>query len=186
MENNNVNTWADTSEKCNDPKTNSKMEEYYYTLLENLMEIIPVPQKEKSFAQQHGIDKIFVFIDGTLGKVEEKIRYQVYDDILIEIESNNTKHTRGWIYSDYMCNIIVYYIAPIEKMFIFDWKSFKAMWDKFGEEWKLKYGIVTAMNNGYYSSNVPVPIDVVLQHLNCYQYPKESVSELKLKYKIND
>ena len=51
-------------------------------------------------AQKNGIDRMIYMKNGDRVAIDEKVRYETYNDILIEESSSVEYHTPGWIEKD--------------------------------------------------------------------------------------
>lgn len=127
-------------------------------------EIIPKTNIELQFA---GIDKI-IFCSTRSYTVDEKNRYETYDDICLEYVSNSLEHKPkcyGWVCKELKCDYIVYNIMPTRTCYFLPVKELQAAWLENCTKWKDEYGIVKSEkhNKDYRSFSCPVPPDVLLQ-----------------------
>lgn len=116
-------------------------------------------QQKKCRSQEVGVDRIIYLENGKTVTVDEKIRSEVYNDILLEYISNDTKNTPGWMEKDLTIDYLAYAFLPILTAYLFDWRMLKRAWNFHKEKWKNKYFNPKAPNNGYITISVAVPID---------------------------
>ena len=132
---------------------------FYYATFPYLVNIELV---EDLVLQKKGIDKILHFDNGKQLLIDEKKRRKDYGDILLEEFSNYEKRKPGWLHRSKHTDYIVYAIMPSKKVFLL---PFQLLWLAFSKnyiEWLNKYGRKFAVNNGYTTSNIPVPVEVLL------------------------
>lgn len=123
-----------------------------------------MPCTQKCQGQHLGIDRIIQLKSGKTLYIDEKKRSTEYPDILIEYISNNTTNSPGWIEKDLLIDYLSYAFMKSERVYIFPWQILKRVWNRFGNEWKEKYVLPPAKNNGYCTLNVAVPVSELL---NC-------------------
>ena len=121
--------------------------------------------------QRQGVDKIITTSNDTRVFVEEKTLLDVHDEICFEWLSNSVSGESGWIEKPLICNYLAYAFAPIETVYLFEWRVLQAMWKKYGDIWKSSNGckqIVSTTVGKYYTYQTYatcVPIFIVEQ---CY------------------
>ncbi len=118
--------------------------------------------------QKAGIDKILRFRKGSLRQsitIDEKIRHNFYNDILLEEYSNYERRTPGWlIKNNTLCDYISYIFEREGIVYLFDYKKLKESWDRNYQRWLEKYGrkfgkTTDRLGNVLYrTSNIPVPL----------------------------
>ena len=75
--------------------------------------------------------------------------------------SVDTTGAPGWIEKDLAIDYLAYAFMPSRTVYLFDWLMLRRAWGQFGDEWKRKYKIPPAQNNGYKTHSVAVPIKVL-------------------------
>lgn len=134
-------------------------EKFYHNIFPHLIKIEIVKDLH---LQKRGIDKILHFADGKQLLIDEKKRRKDYGDILLEEYSNYEKKTPGWLHRNKHTDYIVYAIMPSNKVYLL---PFELLWLAFKNNytnWLKQYGRRFAKNNGYTTSNIPVPVDILL------------------------
>lgn len=116
----------------------------------------------ESQGQHLGIDRLIQLKSGKTIYIDEKKRESVYPDICLEYVSVDTTNAPGWMEKELLIDYLAYAFMPTQKVYLLPWALLKRSWLRFGNEWKKKYRNVTAINKGYRTLSVAVPIDVVL------------------------
>lgn len=116
--------------------------------------------------QKKGIDKILKFENKKEILIDEKKRRKDYGDILLEEYSNYEKKIVGWLGKEKYTDYISYIVIPSKKIFLFPFLLLQSAWVKNYESWLDLYDRKLAPNPGYYTSNIPVPKDVLINALN--------------------
>ena len=110
--------------------------------------------------QRHGIDRLIRLSSGDVVKVDQKIRRKSYPDILLEyISVDKPVEKPGWIEKDLAIDYLAYAFLPTQRCYMYPWLLLRRAWLRFGEEWKVKYGVIPAVNKTYTTWSCPVPID---------------------------
>ncbi len=97
------------------------------------------------YNQQRGCDRLLTYGDGRQLYIEEKAE-GVHNDFVLEFESNDVFHTKGWIEKELECDYLAYFIVQRCELYIFPWQSLFKAWKKYGEEWKSKFEWVNPHN----------------------------------------
>ncbi len=121
--------------------------------------------RKDGFAQRGGIDRILTLDSGRTISVDEKVRYKVYPDILLERWSDPITRTPGWVQKPLACDYIAYAFVPTQTCYLLPTLTLQRAWRIHGRKWVLQYKEVRAENEGYYTASVPVPIDVLMTAL---------------------
>ena len=121
--------------------------------------------KGNNQGQMLGIDRIIYLKSGKELRIDEKKRRENWDDIILEYEHINDdgNKTPGWIEKDLFIDYLAYAFMPKKLVYLFPWEMLKRAWLKYKIEWKWKYPIPPAKNEGYETYNVAVPINVLRQ-----------------------
>ena len=123
--------------------------------------------------QRQGIDRLLHSKQaGVTYSVEEKVRYKDYPDFLLETISNDATGTAGWIEKDLSCDYFSYLVTPIRRVYVMRWKDLRGAWILNKDRWTQRHGTILALNKGYNTVSVPVPIRSVasLVKIRCVQY----------------
>ena len=113
-----------------------------------------------------GIDKKLHFKNGKTVLIDEKKRREDYGDILLEEYSDYHRKRVGWIGSKKHTDYIVYAIMPSKKIYIFPFLILQQVWLNNYHDYVAMFGREFSSNRGYVTSNIPVPVDVLLNSMN--------------------
>ncbi|WP_245755800.1 hypothetical protein [Qipengyuania nanhaisediminis] len=113
-------------------------------------------------AQRSGIDRVITLASGRAYTVDEKVRMNDWPDILLERWSDEQRGTPGWIKKPLACDFIAYAFAPSRRCYLLPVVQLQRALRLNGRQWIERYGERFAMNPGYRSSNVPVPIETLM------------------------
>lgn len=114
------------------------------------------------WAQRGGIDRIVILRSGKTLTVDEKVRAKSYDDILLERWSNTERKSPGWIQQALACDYIAYAIIPTKTCYMLPFQQLRVAWIRNGREWIVKYPEIKAVNKGYVTTSVAVPVGVLM------------------------
>lgn len=113
--------------------------------------------------QLAGVDKILIFESGKRLTVDEKKRRKYYGDILLEEYTDFDKKKVGWLGRQKIPDYVVYAILPELRAYFFPFHLLQFAWIKNKDYWIEQYGRKFAQNNGYRTSNVAIPTNVLLE-----------------------
>lgn len=158
-------------ESLNEEFSNKLNSKYRAMVLKNvwkfddiISDIETVNDLEEQFK---GRDKILKFKEGSIIKLEEKIREEYYDDFLGEEISNCTTGTPGWLIDNKKDTDILSYISN----YIY-WYHFKKLRMWFQENYE-KYPIIMATTKSnvnrqtYQTQNRAIPYEDIKQFIVC-------------------
>lgn len=94
--------------------------------------------------------------------VDEKVRTNDWPDILLEQWSDEARRSPGWIQKPLACDFIAYAFAPSRRCYLLPVVPLQRAWRLFGRQWINDFEQKRALNLGYVSASVPVPIDVLM------------------------
>lgn len=128
-----------------------------------------IDHRQDGWHQRQGIDRSIVLECSKQIKVDEKVRFKnsktgkVYEDIALEFISNDRTGAPGWVCKPLMADYIAYAIAPIGKCLLLPVVQLQTAWETNKEKWlgNHSYKKVDAINDGYTTKSVAVPVDVV-------------------------
>lgn len=119
--------------------------------------------RDDGWAQRGGIDRQLLLADGTVLKVDEKVRSVDYGDFFLEYASDFRKRPYdGWMEKPLTCDFIAYAFIPSQTCYLLPYQLLKNAWDRHKKAWGKEYGYRAAQNNGYETRGICVPIPVVL------------------------
>ncbi|WP_339375649.1 hypothetical protein [Aurantiacibacter zhengii] len=124
--------------------------------------ISAVSVRQDGWAQRGGIDRVITLASGRVYTVDEKVRMNDWPDILLERWSDAQRGKPGWIQKPLACDFIAYAFAPSRRCYLLPVAPLQRAWRLNGRHWIEQYGERFAMNPGYRSSNVPVPIETLM------------------------
>lgn len=115
-------------------------------------------------AQRMGVDRVIVLTNGREVRIDEKKRAQTYTgadgkpDILLEFLSNDRIGAPGWIAKPLLIDFIAYGLLDTKMVYMLPWDGLRRVWRGNGDGWKQRYGVKKAVNNGYSTHSVAVPV----------------------------
>lgn len=121
---------------------------------------------ENCQGQHLGIDRIVYLKSGQIRNIQEKVRKNLWPDILLEFISNDKHGTPGWMEKPLLIDYLVYVFWAEKKGYVFDWAMLRRAWLHFRDKWLEKYKIIDSQNEGYVTKSVAVPIDVLCGKVN--------------------
>ena len=128
---------------------------------------------EDGWAQRGGIDRQVILSGGRIVRVEEKVRYEDYPDILLEYWSNYERRTEGWASKALAVDYIAYAFVPSQRCYMFPADLLRRVFRENGREWIVAgrerrggFREVKAKNVGYTTYNVAVPIHILMKKLS--------------------
>jgi hypothetical protein len=112
-------------------------------------------------SQRQGKDRAVHLSNGHVLYIDEKKREKVYNDILLEYISVDTKNKPGWMECDKSIDYLAYAFMPSKTVYFFPWPQLRRAWNYYKTEWQARYKPVAARNGKYTTYCTPVPIDVL-------------------------
>jgi hypothetical protein len=122
--------------------------------------------RKDGWAQRGGIDRAVTTAAGRTWYIDEKVRREKWNDILLEIKSDIDRDAPGWIVKDLACDFIAYAFLPTQECFLLPVQPLQRAWRQYGELWVREYGTKKAPNNGWSTLNCPVPIPVLMRKIS--------------------
>ena len=117
--------------------------------------------RRDGFWQRDGIDRTVVLTTSKVYRIDEKIRWKSYNDVLLEFMSNDKTCSPGWVCKPLMCDYIAYAIAPAGLCLLLPVVQLQQAWERNGQKWKSIYRTLVAKNNTYNTLSIAVPIDAL-------------------------
>lgn len=120
-------------------------------------------------AQRSGVDRLIVLRSTKVLRIDEKVRKETRDDILLEYLSNDRTGAPGWIEKDLTIDYLAYAMLPALRCYLFPWQMLRRAWLFHKERW-LDMGRrrvagfscpPPARNRGYSTHSVCVPISTL-------------------------
>jgi hypothetical protein len=112
--------------------------------------------------QRAGIDRSVIMTNAKQILIDEKARYKneitgkIYDDILLEVYSDEKRQTEGWVTKPLLADYIAYAILPLGKCYLLPVIQMQKAWKEHGKKWRKEYREVRAQNNGWVTLSCPV------------------------------
>lgn len=129
--------------------------EVYRTAFPDLESAVSV--RNDGWAQRGGIDRVLTLASGKTLTVDEKVRAEEYDDILLEYWSDEHRKVRGWVAKDLACDFIAYAFERSGRCYLLPFQELRRAWRANCREWVSSYRRIEAKNRGYVTVSVPVP-----------------------------
>lgn len=127
--------------------------------------ISAVSVRDDGWAQRGGIDRVLTLACGRVYTVDEKVRTNDWPDILLEQWSDERRRVPGWVQKPLACDFIAYAFAPSRRCYLMPVALLQRAWRLNGRRWINQYGQRRAVNPGYVSANVAVPISTLTQSM---------------------
>lgn len=125
-----------------------------------------INHRQNGWHQKAGIDRSVVLACSRQILIDEKVRGKnkktgkVYDDILLEVWSDEERSEPGWVVKPLQAEYIAYAIAPLGKGYLLPVLQLQQAWARNGEQWT-KRRVCRAENfyrgNSWTTVSVPVP-----------------------------
>lgn len=121
--------------------------------------------------QRFGVDRSVTLESSRQLLIDEKVRgrnkitWQVYKDIALEVMSDRDRKTPGWISKTLMCDYIAYAIAPLGKCYLLPTTILQAAWLRCGQTWMRQFGLREARNKGWVTLFCPVPEEALFPEI---------------------
>lgn len=121
------------------------------------VEAVQIP--EDTLGQRLGIDRTVILSTGRVLRVDEKVRYGSYGDVLLEFDSG---HGPGWVCKATLTDYVLYVTLGLRRAVFLEVNALQRAWRNHGENWKGMYGVKIAENATYASRSVAVPLHELL------------------------
>lgn len=143
-------------------RRNEAFDQLYYRKFPTLKKVESIDYETDREAQLKGMDKKLYFGDGSVKTVEEKVRLTAYNDIFLEVMSNDKKKKLGWLYTS-QADYLTYFIEPTGMAYVLPLLLVRMAWVTNKDLWQLKYKKVVARNPNYNTIGYPIPVDVLIE-----------------------
>jgi hypothetical protein len=117
------------------------------------------------WAQRGGIDRVITLTSGRTINVEEKVREREWPDVLLERWSDGARKRPGWVQKDLAAEYLAYVFLPSKTCLLFPFLDLRRAWREHGRRWIAECQEVRAMNCGYETVSVAVPVKELLNVL---------------------
>lgn len=134
-------------------------EQMYRKAFPSLLLMSPV--LPDGWAQRAGIDRVLTLDSGKILCIDEKVRYQDYGDILLEVWSNEEKGMLGWMEKELATDYIAYVVKPSRKCYMLPYRLLRDTWQRYRNEWWQSCEIKRAKNKNYTTVSVAVPVETL-------------------------
>lgn len=122
--------------------------------------------REDGWAQRGGIDRQVLLKDGTVLKIDEKARdRRDGGDILLEVWTDDSRETPGWMEKPLTCDFIAYAFVPSRTCYLLPYQLLRQAWAKHRSHWWATCQHVRAPNRGYHTLSLAVPTHELLTAL---------------------
>lgn len=118
--------------------------------------------RDDGWAQRGGIDRLITLSCGRIIPVDEKIRKEDWQDILLERWSDEARRIAGWVQKPLACEFIAYALVPSHRCYLLPTLTLQRAWRRHGRAWCEQYKPIRAQNNGYVTLSVAIPTDILL------------------------
>lgn len=127
--------------------------------------IIEIQKVNDLKLQKQGIDKILITDSGKTILIDEKIRRRWYGDILLEEYSDFDNKIVGWLNKTKYTDYIAYIVIPAKVLYLLPFLLLQKVWLKNYHRWLEEYGRKFAINKTWKTSNIPIPINILLNEI---------------------
>lgn len=124
----------------------------------------------KNDAQYQGVDRLIVLKSTKVLLIDEKIRTEEYDDILLEHTSNDRTGAPGWINKNLTIDYLAYGFIKSRRCYLFPWEMLRRAWLHYGDMWIAKakacqagFRPVRARNAYYVTLSIAVPTKYLMR-----------------------
>lgn len=125
-----------------------------------------VDVRPDGWAQRGGIDRQVFLGDGTVIKIDEKVRAKDWPDFCLEGWSDRDRKVPGWIAKPMTCDFIAYAFIPSRTCYLLPFQLLRLAWAKNGKQWWTECPHIEAVNRdgqrSWTTESVAVPIKLVL------------------------
>ena len=132
-------------------------ERIYHQLFPNLTEII---RENDILSQRMGIDRWVILKDGTKLTIEEKYRSKYYNDLAVEVWSNEEQQSPGWCRKPLVCDYILYLFKSHGIFYLIDFPVLHAVTCEHWGTWLSEYKQIRTLNKGRYQNYTTVSVAV--------------------------
>ena len=139
-----------------------------------------INHRQDGWHQRAGIDRSIILESSKQILIDEKVRGRnkvtgrVYDDVSLEHISNDKTGALGWVCKPLACDYIAYAIAPLGVCYLFPVNQLQLAWEKNKDTWFKMYRSCRALNKGYGTWFLPVPVNVLYRAIG---------QQLRIKFK---
>lgn len=114
--------------------------------------------REDGYWQRQGVDRVVILSNGDPIYIDEKVRRKNYGDILLEYLSDVDREAPGWVCKPLKANYIAYAVLENRKCYMMPVIELQKAWKRKKTIWLSNYESKNALNKGWTTRSVPVPI----------------------------
>lgn len=153
-------------------------EQIYREAFPDLIAMVNVRSRD-NWAQRGGIDRVLTTKSGRVWTVDEKVRREKWNDILLEVTADVDRNSPGWVVKDLACDFICYAFLPSSEAYLLPVPALQRAWRINGQDWLWEYGTIVAHNKSWRSQNCPVPIPILMRKIAEAMFVRWSNFDLK-------
>lgn len=117
------------------------------------------PTLKDAETQRRGTDRVVILHNGRAIRIDEKKRKKRYSDFCLEYLSNDRTGAPGWMEKPLPIDFLAYAFMDSQEVYMLPWDALRRVWLRNRNVWKEQYRPhVEALNKGYKTISVPVPI----------------------------
>ena len=125
---------------------------------------------EYNAKQLKGIDVSIYLPTRRILRIDEKVREEEYNDILLEDFSNIEDEIKGWMWKGLDIHFIAYLFKPIKTAYFLPWEELQSLFHEKRNYWLTQYPYTRARNyiDGkfvYTTLSFPIPIDILRKEI---------------------
>lgn len=94
--------------------------------------------------------------------LDNKFREKLWNDVLLEVYSNEETRRIGWTGADLKCDLIGYWYVEARGGFLISWPQLHSVWQENAVAWITEFGIKQSLNESggrkWTTVNVPIPV----------------------------
>lgn len=155
-----IHDFEESVKKSEDPEYEAFWQEIYREAFPNLLKAVYLGGGNCQ-SQKLGYDRALHLSSGKELYLDEKLRYEVYNDIFLEYISVDTKGKTGWVEQDLLIDYLAYGFYPSRCCHLFPWHLLQQAWFRYKDKWIREYGSKPAKNKNYQTIGCPVPISTL-------------------------
>jgi hypothetical protein len=141
---------------------------------------------DNDWGQRKGHDRVITLSSGKSIRIDEKIRYRTWTDVLLEEWSCIETKAPGWTERDLECDYIAYAFVDSRVCYMLPFQQLRRAWLTNKDKWKQQYGSrpTKSERNGrtYTTIWTPVPIAVVLLGIQNSFWTNWGESQLEIRF----
>ena len=209
----NINDFKKQNEHSNSNEVDIMFEVAYKRLFGDSLVRIEKIEYDNSLPRTHpinklqlnGVDKILHFEDREPIKVDEKLRTKDWGDMLLELESNTTTHTHGWLLNpNSETELIAYLFEETQRVIFVRHDELLAAYHKNAHNWvrnatkfdngyreifakNVREDVVTGKKTKFETYSICVPFKEIKNNVSRWRFYdlKQDITNYKMKQELN-